>query len=66
MRVKGLGLGTYGLGLECPGLGLGLEILALATALRKLQHNESFYSVIREDEDVVLNLSRTRRRMLTR
>jgi len=31
MRVKGLGLGTYGLGLECPGLGLGLEILALAT-----------------------------------
>ena len=31
--VKGLGRGTYGLGLEGPGLGLGLEILALTTSL---------------------------------
>ena len=35
--VKGLGRGTYGLGLEGPGLGLGLglEILALTTSLKK-------------------------------
>ena len=53
--VKGLGRGTYGLGLEGPGLGLegsglGLEILALTTSLAHSCINLQMWQLTRAGE----------------